>query len=357
MAKVKLYSVIGDFGATTADISAMLEQNKNEAVLDLYIMSPGGSVFDGIAIYNELKQFSGELNVYVNGIAASAASIIAMAGKTITMMEGSLLMIHRAIAMTYGNVEEHLKMAETLEIIDKQINAIYAEKTGMDAAKIKSLMDAETWIDGAEAVEMGFANKCGGKPDEEEEEEEQKAHITDSWANILNIYKNTPKTIVKNYFKKPETSKRKEKSAMDEKTKAEIADIEAKCVGATADFVLAQYKEGASIEEAILAWKDAQIETLKAENATLKAAIEAKVQENAQIRNAIVAPSGSGVPTQPKAESSPATDPIQEWNTAVNAAVDERKIKKQAAIKILVKEMPELHAAYIEAYNALNTRK
>jgi Protease subunit of ATP-dependent Clp proteases len=63
MAKVKLYSVIGDFGATTADISAMLEQNKNEAVLDLYIMSPGGSVFDGIAIYNELKQFSGELTL------------------------------------------------------------------------------------------------------------------------------------------------------------------------------------------------------------------------------------------------------------------------------------------------------
>jgi hypothetical protein len=245
-----------------------------------------------------------------------------MAGKTITMMEGSLLMIHRAIAMTYGNVEEHLKMAETLEIIDKQNKTQSTPKRqAWMRRKIKSLMDAETWIDGAEAVEMGFANKCGGKPDEEEEEEEQKAHITDSWANILNIYKNTPKTIVKNYFKKPETSKRKEKSAMDEKTKAEIADIEAKCVGATADFVLAQYKEGASIEEAILAWKDAQIATLKFDNAALSLAIEEKVQEIAQIRNAIVAPSGSGVPTQPKVESNPATDPIQEWNTAVNAAV------------------------------------
>lgn len=127
------------------------------------INSPGGSVFEGIAIFNALKRYSGGVDVVIDSLAASIASIIALAGETRTSSKGSLWMIHRAMSFAFGNQDELGKALAMLETADKTLVGIYAEATGKDAAEIESLMSAETWFTADEAVDFGLATKTDGK--------------------------------------------------------------------------------------------------------------------------------------------------------------------------------------------------
>lgn len=123
--------------------------------VDIYINSPGGSVFAGVAIYNILKRHQGKKTVHVDGVAASIASVIAMCGDTIIMPMNSCLMIHNPICMTYGNAAELRKMADDLDIIRDSIVAVYKTKlkSDKDIEEIKQMMDAETWFTAATAAE------------------------------------------------------------------------------------------------------------------------------------------------------------------------------------------------------------
>ena len=130
--------------------------------LTVTINSPGGDVYSGIYIYNELKNHEGNVTVRINGLAASIASVIAMAGDEVIMEQGSLMMIHQPHVMSAGNADEMRETAEYLDKVGDSLIDIYVSKTGLDRERIVAMMKAETWLDGTEAVELGFATSAPG---------------------------------------------------------------------------------------------------------------------------------------------------------------------------------------------------
>lgn len=162
-AEILLYDEIGMWGTSASDFAQALLQ-AGEGPLTLRINSPGGDVFDGYAIYNMLRARTAPVNVVVDGIAASAASFIAMAGSTITMGEPSMLMIHNCWGLCIGDRNAMLDMAATQEKIDGQIAAIYAAKAGKPAADMAAIMDAETWYTSTEAKEAGLCDVVASVP-------------------------------------------------------------------------------------------------------------------------------------------------------------------------------------------------
>lgn len=127
--------------------------------LNIYINSGGGDVFAGTSIHNMLKRHSAYKTVYIDGIAASIASVIAMAGDKIIMPKNAMMMIHRAWTVLYGNANEFKKMADTLEQVDASISTAYEGKTGLESGEVLQLMEDETWFTASEAVEKGFADE------------------------------------------------------------------------------------------------------------------------------------------------------------------------------------------------------
>lgn len=159
-ASISIYDTIGDnwegTGVTANRISAALRSIGPKDV-DVYINSPGGDFFEGVAIYNLLREHQGKVTVRVVGVAASAASVIAMAGDEILMGEGSFLMIHNAWAVAVGNRHDMRDTAAILEPFDQAMAALYAQQTGMSVQSAVALMDKESWIGAQQAVDDGFA--------------------------------------------------------------------------------------------------------------------------------------------------------------------------------------------------------
>lgn len=160
---IDLYGEVGMWGVNAADFRGVL---KNAGDINLRINSPGGDVFDGIAIYNDLIDHKGKVTVTVSGLAASAASIVAMAGDEIRIAESAFIMIHNAWGIAVGNRHDMRDMAEVLDGIDKGLARIYASRTSVGIRTITQMMDDETWINGKEAVDQGFADQLtGGEKD------------------------------------------------------------------------------------------------------------------------------------------------------------------------------------------------
>lgn len=129
--------------------------------VELHINSPGGDVFDGIAILNALRSYDKPIDVIVDGIAASAASFIAQAGDTVTMMPNSQMMIHDAAGFCMGNSADMEEMSALLDKQSANIADVYAMRSGVDADQWRTAMKAETWYTADEAVEAGLADKVG----------------------------------------------------------------------------------------------------------------------------------------------------------------------------------------------------
>lgn len=130
-----------------------------EGDITVWINSPGGDVFAAAQIYNMLMEYKGKVTVKIDGIAASAASVIAMAGGEVLMSPVSMLMIHNPMTIAIGDTEEMAKAITMLEEVKESIINAYELKTSMSRVKIANLMDAETWMNANKAVEMGFADK------------------------------------------------------------------------------------------------------------------------------------------------------------------------------------------------------
>lgn len=135
--------------------------------IHLRINSPGGDVFAARAIEQTLREHPANIIVHVDGLAASAASIVAMAGDEVRIAAAAMFMIHRAHTLGVGNADDFLDLAGLLEKIDGTIADTYAKKTGKDRAELLTMMAAETWLTAAEAVEAGFADRLAGEPAEE----------------------------------------------------------------------------------------------------------------------------------------------------------------------------------------------
>ena len=140
---------MGRFGCDADDVKNMLGQLDDKSNLNIYVNSGGGSVFAGLAIYNMLKR-KGSKTVYVDGVAASIASVIALAGDRIVIPSNAFLMIHKPWTISAGNANDFRKMAEDLDHIESGILNVYKEnlKDGIGIEEIQQLVDAETWLRG-----------------------------------------------------------------------------------------------------------------------------------------------------------------------------------------------------------------
>ena len=159
---ISMFDVIGEDGwtgggVTASRISAALRSIGNKDIT-VRINSPGGDMFEGIAIYNLLRAHPAKVTVEVLGWAASAASIIAMAGDDIRMGLGSFMMVHNAWGMVIGNRHDMREAAELFDQFDAALADIYQARTGMERADIEQLMNAETFMTAAQTVEYGFAD-------------------------------------------------------------------------------------------------------------------------------------------------------------------------------------------------------
>ena len=159
---------------TPADFRSELEAEEGDVTV--WINSPGGNVFAAAEIYTMLKEYAGAVTVRIASIAASAASVVAMAGNRVEMSPTALLMIHDPSTIAMGNAKDMEKAIETLNEVKESIINAYAAKSGLRHNKIAELMSNETWMNAKKAVELGFADEVlydGKKPQEEPEGDDE----------------------------------------------------------------------------------------------------------------------------------------------------------------------------------------
>lgn len=153
------------------------ELNSGEGDITVWINSPGGDVFAAAQIYNMLRDYKGSVTVKIDGLAASAASVIAVAGDTVLMSPVAMMMIHNPATLAIGNAKEMEKAIGMLNEVKESILNAYEDKTGLKRSKLSKMMDDETWFNAKKAVELGFADRilfASEKEEPEEEDEETK---------------------------------------------------------------------------------------------------------------------------------------------------------------------------------------
>lgn len=169
-------------GITAPAVKEALAAMKGVSQLNVFVNSPGGDVFEGKAIHSLLRRFAeggAKVHVHVDGLAASAASFVAMAGDHITTAPYATWMIHNAWTVAAGGAEDFRKLADLLDDQNGDIAGIYAARTGQDLASLRTLMDAETWMTADEAKRLGFTdevaepNRAPSEEDDEEDEDEK----------------------------------------------------------------------------------------------------------------------------------------------------------------------------------------
>lgn len=154
--------------------------------ITVWINSPGGDCVAAAQIYNMLMDYHGDVTVKIDGIAASAASVIAMAGTKVLMSPTALMMIHNPLTVAIGDSEEMQKAIDMLSEVKESIINAYEIKTGLSRAKLSHLMDAETWMDANKAVELGFADEIMQRNSESEEVPTPAVSMLYSKANVVN---------------------------------------------------------------------------------------------------------------------------------------------------------------------------
>lgn len=158
---INIYDQIGEnwdgTGMTARIANSVLRRAKGEPVT-VNVNSPGGDFFEGVTIYNMLREYEGAVTVNVIGLAASAASVIAMGADTLNIAKAGFLMIHNSWGVVIGNQHDLRDAAETFAVFDKAMAGVYADRSGIDEKEIASLMSADHWMTGEQAVEQGFAD-------------------------------------------------------------------------------------------------------------------------------------------------------------------------------------------------------
>ena len=154
--------------------------------ITVWINSPGGDCVAAAQIYNMLMDYHGDVTVKIDGIAASAASVIAMAGTKVLMSPTALMMIHNPLTVAIGDSEEMQKAIDMLSEVKESIINAYEIKTGLSRAKLSHLMDAETWMDANKAVELGFADEIMQRSTETENTAAPTVSMLYSKANVVN---------------------------------------------------------------------------------------------------------------------------------------------------------------------------
>jgi len=155
--EVFIYDEIGWLGVSAEDFVKDFKNIEGDVVIR--VNSPGGSVFDGIAMYNTIKEHKGKVTVKIDGLAASAASFIPLAADEVHINDGAFIMIHEAWTVCCGNADDFVKEAALLEKIDGEIAGFYATRTGKTEGEIREYLSDETWFTATEALEFGLVDK------------------------------------------------------------------------------------------------------------------------------------------------------------------------------------------------------
>jgi len=156
-----------------SDLERLLNENKNSNTIDIFINSTGGSVFEGVAIYNILKRHKAYKRVFIDGFACSIASVIAMAGNQVIMPKSSLMMIHNAWTIAIGNAKEFRKTADDLDVINELIINAYKTKVNISDKKLRDLLDEESYLSADECLKYGLCTKV----EEDEEDTQNKVEL------------------------------------------------------------------------------------------------------------------------------------------------------------------------------------
>lgn len=195
--ELMLYGVVGSFFDDLEGKKVVDSLRSMSGDITIRVNSPGGDVFDGMAIANVIKEREGRTTVVVDGLCASIASVIAMAADEIVMSEGSFMMVHNPWTMAMGDADEMRHTAGVLDKIGGTMAEIYSKRTGKTVEEARLIMNAETWMTADEAVEAGFADVVSGL----ENEEAQVAALFD-----LSVFNNVPEPLkVAAKARKPQT--------------------------------------------------------------------------------------------------------------------------------------------------------
>lgn len=232
---------------TPEEFRSELRQMKGD--LTVHINSQGGDVFAGVTIYNALKDYGkGKVTVKVDGLAASIASVVAMAGDEIIMSPGSMMMVHNPWSMGVGNSDELRKAADTLDEIKEAILPIYTDRSGLSTEEVQELMDNETWMTAEKAVELGFADTVQ-KAKVEQPKEEKADSVTNLMMANFAFSMSATKSAMKDLIQKVNNSERDTQMNEDELKKTE-AEVE-----------VAETETEAEVEETVVEVKDSCAET------------------------------------------------------------------------------------------------
>ncbi len=195
-----LYDAVGGWdGIRAKHVVEKLEGLKGEGAehLDVHINSPGGDVFEGMAIHTAIASWPhGEKRIHVDGLAASIASIVAMAGDEIEISPTAMVMVHEPRGFAMGEAGDLRKVADRLDAIRDVMCDVYAARTGLAKAEVEKLVSAETWMSASEAVAKGFADKvaeCGEEPNEDDDDGEE----DDSLARAVALFKHAPPDVAR----------------------------------------------------------------------------------------------------------------------------------------------------------------
>jgi ATP-dependent protease ClpP protease subunit len=170
--KILIYEEIGFWGVSALDFVKELNSITTPKI-NVHINSPGGSIFDGLAIYTNLRAHKSEINVHIDALAASAASFIAMAGDNIIMHRNATMMIHDGSGLTWGNEADHLATASLLGKLSNNIADVYSQQANGTVEDWRALMRAETWYTGQEALDAGLVDAITDADEEEEDTPDQ----------------------------------------------------------------------------------------------------------------------------------------------------------------------------------------
>jgi len=343
VAEIVLYDVIDRlWGISAKTIYDQLKELDNINTLRVRINSSGGSVFEGMAIYNLFKSHEARVVVVIDGVAASMASIVAMAGDEIEMGEGAYLMIHDPLGYVRGVSEEMRDMADLLDKMRDQLIGIYARRTSQSVGQIQEWMKAETWMTTDDAIANGFADRSV-------------AGLQIAAMAPVGLFDNPPQSLLNDGGKWPE----KGEVTMAETNAPKSAtwqELKACCPGADAEFLGSQMDMQVTAETASQAWMSELQKRSEADAKARQDAEDARAEAEKQAADAKAEAEAAkvgkpGVEMLGGGKTSQDSDPIAAWKTAVEAKISQG-MDRVKATRMVVREDPELHATYIAAVNA-----
>jgi ATP-dependent Clp endopeptidase proteolytic subunit ClpP len=344
-AEVVLYDVIDPYyGISAAAVHEQLKAVGDVKRIRVRINSPGGSVFDGTAIYNILRAHPARKIVSVDGLAASMASIVAMAGDEIEMGEGAYMMVHDPLGVAVGDSAEMRDVAELLDRMKTQLVGIYARRTGRSEAEIAQLMQDETWMSAREAVAGRFADR-----------------VVPGLAVAARFFDKNPgrfRNVPASLLNQGAIPMSEEK--LSTPGPATYQELKATFPKGGSEFITSQLDASATMDQARAAYQ-AMLEKRAEAAETKAAAAEAAVQKARADAEAKAKAVGQGVPPiggnagNSDDADGRGQDPIVVFNALVDAHVA-KGLARGKAISRVVREHPEAHAAYLAAHNRAHGR-